>query len=62
MMHMILHSPPRIQRPCASAAFGKASPPPQKRKEGGEGVGGRQQRPGEYRDWGWGGFPKVVDA
>ena len=21
--------------------------------------GGRQHRPGEYQDWGWGGFPKV---
>ena len=37
MMRMIPHSPPRMQRPRASAAFGKAPPPPL--EEGGcEGV------------------------
>lgn len=32
---------------------------PLKRMEDVRGLGGRQQRPGEFRDWGRGGFPKV---
>ena len=57
MMNMILQSPPRMQRPHASAAHGKASPPPQ----GGGRVAG-SNAPVNSGIGGRGGFPKVAVA
>ena len=37
--------PPRMQRPRALAAFGKASPPPQSGRKEVRGLGGRQHAP-----------------
>ena len=55
-------SPPRIQRPPAFAVVSKAPPTPPRRRKQVRGVRGQQQRPGEYQDWGRGGFSDVINA